>query len=188
MTTGAGRVLRVASALDAGRDRGSRASHGRPPFQRLEPDVRHDDTACVEATGRDDSPTLAAWNVTVRSARTAAPSTSPVEAFTPDGRSTATTGAPAALIRSITPAASGRGSPWKPVPKSASITTSAPTWSCVSSASKPASRINRAATRPSPPFEPPPQTTAKRGRPGRPQGSRAQRRRLRAPSARGRSG
>ena len=54
------------------------------------------------------------WKVTVRSASTAAPAVSPVEASTPEGRSTATTGAPHALIRSITAAASGRGAPWKP--------------------------------------------------------------------------
>ena len=44
--------------------------------------------------GCTQSPTFAAWNVTVTSARTHAPSTSPVEAFTPEGTSTATTGAP----------------------------------------------------------------------------------------------
>jgi hypothetical protein len=100
--------------------------------------------------------------VTVRSARTATPSTSPVEASTPEGRSTATTGTPVPLIRSINAAASARGAPWKPVPKSASTTTSAPSGSSVSSASRPASRISLAATRPSPPFEPRPQTTANR--------------------------
>ena len=41
------------------------------------------------------SPTFAAPNVTVTVARTAAPGTSPVEASTPDGTSTATTGRPA---------------------------------------------------------------------------------------------
>ena len=72
------------------------------------------------------SPTLLAWNVTVSVALTAAPATSPVEASTPEGRSTATTGSPQALIRSISAAASGRGAPWKPVPNSASIDDVAP--------------------------------------------------------------
>ena len=57
---------------------------------------------------------------------TAAPATSPVDASTPDGMSTATTGAPERLIsldRRVP--RSGRGSPWKPVPSSASITRSA---------------------------------------------------------------
>src|SRR5437762_689848 len=58
--------------------------------------------------------------VTVTSARTAAPATSPVDAFTPDGMSTATTGAPAPLIRSISAAVSSRGAPFIPVPSSAS--------------------------------------------------------------------
>ena len=70
-------------------------------------------------------------------------------------------GAAASFIRPISSAASGRGSPWKPVPKSASTTTSYPSRSSVSSATCPASRSTRAATRPSPPFEPPPQTHAK---------------------------
>ena len=67
---------------------------------------------------------------------------------------------PLALIRSITAAASGRGAPWNPVPKSASITRSAPPGSSLSTASRPASRRIRAAIRPSPPFAPPPHTTA----------------------------
>ena len=108
------------------------------------------------------SPTLLAWNVTVSDALTATPATSPVDASTPEGRSTETTGNPQALIRSIIAAASVRGEPWKPVPKSASITTSQPSTASVSTASRPASRSTRAAMRPSPPFEPSPQTTAKR--------------------------
>ena len=112
--------------------------------------------------GATTSPSFGPWKVTVRSASTAAPATSPVEASTPEGRSTATTGVPLALIRSIVAAASGRGAPRKPVPKRASITTSAPAGSSVSTASRPSSRRMRAAIRPSPPFAPPPQTTAKR--------------------------
>ena len=106
------------------------------------------------------SPSLRPWNVTVSVARTAAPPTSPVDASTPDGTSTETTGAPAALTRSIVAAASSRGSPWNPVPKSASTITSACSTAVVSTASRPSSRRIRAAIRPSPPFEPPPQTTA----------------------------
>ena len=56
------------------------------------------------------SPTLLAWNVTVSDALTATPATSPVDASTPEGRSTETTGNPQALIRSIIAAASGAGS------------------------------------------------------------------------------
>jgi hypothetical protein len=113
--------------------------------------------------GATTSPTFSAWNVTVRSACTAAPLISPVDASTPEGRSTETTGAGVAFIRSISSAAAGRGSPLKPVPKSASTTTSyVSSSSAASSATCPASRSSRAATRPSPPFEPPPQTHANR--------------------------
>ena len=66
----------------------------------------------------------------------------------------------AALIRPIVAAASARGSPWKPVPKSASTITSACSTAIVSTASQPSSRRMRAAIRPSPPFAPLPQTTA----------------------------
>jgi hypothetical protein len=61
--------------------------------------------------GATTSPTLRPWKVTVTAARTASPAISPVEASTPDGMSTETTGAPAELIRSIVAAASSRGSP-----------------------------------------------------------------------------
>ena len=44
--------------------------------------------------GATTSPTLRPWNVTVTSASTAAPAISPVDASTPEGRSTDTTGAP----------------------------------------------------------------------------------------------
>ncbi len=113
-----------------------------------------------KSPGAAARPTLRPWNVTVSDARTASPATSPVEASTPEGTSTDTTGAPAALIRSIVDAASARGSPWKPVPKSASTITSACSTAVVSTASRPCSRKIRAAIRPSPPLEPPPQTTA----------------------------
>ena len=72
-----------------------------------EADVGDDDLAGVEAPGATWSPTLLAWNVTVSEALTAAPATSPVDASTPEGRSTETTGSPQALIRSIIAAASG---------------------------------------------------------------------------------
>ena len=112
--------------------------------------------------GATASPSLRPWNVTVSAASTAAAAISPVDASTPDGTSTATTGTPAALIRAIVAAASSRGSPRKPVPKSASTITSACSTAVVSTASRPSSRRIRAAIRPSPPFEPPPQTTAMR--------------------------
>ena len=67
-------------------------------------------------------------NVTVTVARTALPSTAPVSAEIPLGRSTATTGRPAAfpaaLMHSIAAAWSGRTAPVTPVPRSASTTTS----------------------------------------------------------------
>jgi hypothetical protein len=105
---------------------------------------------------------LRPWNVTVSFAATAAPGTSPVDASAPDGMSTETTVAPEALIRSISAAASSRGAPWKPVPKSASRTRSAPSTSSDSRASRPASLSRFSAIRPSPPFAPPPQTPTMR--------------------------
>ncbi len=139
-------------------------------------------------------PTLSAWNVTVARACTADPSTLPVEASTPEGRSTDTTGTPAAFTSAITRAASDRGFPLNPVPKSASTTTSAGV--CSSTKATPASRArasmtaespaifsseptmraterlparaSSAATRsPSPPFAPVPQTTAARSASGK---------------------
>ena len=90
--------------------------------------------------GETASPALRPWNVTVTVARTASPATSPVDASTPEGTSTETTGAAAALIRWIVAAASARGSPWKPVPNSASMITSACSTAVVSTASRPSSR------------------------------------------------
>ena len=71
-------------------------------------------------------PTLAAWKLTVRSASTAAPATSPLEASTPEAMSQATTGAPQASIAAIAARAGSRGSPAKPVPKIASTTAPEP--------------------------------------------------------------
>src|SRR5215208_3984009 len=108
--------------------------------------------------GPTTRPTLSPCIVMVTSATTASPGTSPVEASTPDGMSTATTGAGASLIRRIRSAASARGAPENPVPNSASTTTSASLTSVDSSASSPSSRSSRTAIRPSPPFAPLPQT------------------------------
>ena len=139
--------------------------------------------------GDTHRPSLAEWNVAVAAARTAAPSTAPVEASTPLGTSAATTSAPVALIASIAPATGSRGAPEKPVPSSASTTAAAPSrapavkgagagpgrrarfsaGSPLSSAGSPVSststsrppvRSTRAATRPSPPLLPLPHTTA----------------------------
>ena len=71
-------------------------------------------------------PSLAAWKLTVTSASTAAPATSPVEASTPEAMSQATTGAPQRLIASIAAAAGSRGAPANPVPKIASTTAPEP--------------------------------------------------------------
>ena len=114
-----------------GASEGTRASRipasrgARPSRRSVEPDVGDDDAPRVEPARGDDEPDLAPVERDGERRRsTAAPATSPVEASTPEGRSTATTGVPQALIRSIIAAASGRGAPWNPVPKSASITTS----------------------------------------------------------------
>ena len=77
------------------------------------------------APGRIATPTFGAPNVTVRSARTASPSTAPVAPFTPDGMSTATTGAGEVLSPAIASAHSSSGTPRNPVPNTASIATSA---------------------------------------------------------------
>ena len=50
------------------------------------------DDARVLGAGQQDEPGFSAPNVTVRSARTAGPSTTPVAPFTPEGMSTATSG------------------------------------------------------------------------------------------------
>ena len=77
------------------------------------------------APGRSTTPTFGAPKVTVRSARTASPSTAPVAPFTPEGMSTATTGDGDAFSPAIASAQSSSGIPRNPVPKSASMTTSA---------------------------------------------------------------
>ncbi len=74
--------------------------------------------------GATARPTLRPCIVTVTSARTAAPATSPVDASTPDGMSTATTGTPPPLICSMSAEVSSRGAPFIPVPSSASMMTS----------------------------------------------------------------
>jgi hypothetical protein len=97
-----------------------------PGLAVLQPDVRDRDRAGSKAAGRDDEADLPPWNVTVCTARTASPAISPVDASTPEGTSTETIGTRDVFIRSMRAAASGRGSPWKPVPKSPSRTRSAP--------------------------------------------------------------
>ena len=81
--------------------------------------------ACV-FPGAIQSPGMAAWNVAVATARTAAPATSPVPASTPLGTSAAITGARAPLRSSITPALAPRGAPVAPVPSRASTSPAAP--------------------------------------------------------------
>jgi hypothetical protein len=76
----------------------------------------------VRGAGLDVEPSLAAWNVTVTSARTAGSPASPVDASTPLGTSSASTGRPLAAIASMAPATASRGAPVKPVPSSASTT------------------------------------------------------------------
>ncbi len=86
-----GRVLVV--GLAPSRHAAERCSAPTSRLLRLrvrEPDVGDEHDAGVEAPGATTTPSLRPWNVTVASARTAAPATSPVDASTPDGRSTAT--------------------------------------------------------------------------------------------------
>ena len=175
--------------------------------RRRDPDVDHLDRAGVGLAGRDPQPGLGrGGRSSVALARTASPSTSPVEASTPLGTSAATTGAAASLERRDRAAAGSRGAPEKPVPSTASTIPPAP--SSRSGAKAPArspgsrrscsaaspgaarraarrrarrrrgrpSRSSRAATSPSPPLLPLPHTTAIR-----PAGSAPRRRRRRAP-------
>ncbi len=76
--------------------------------------------------GAIQCPSLALWKLTVTSASTAIPFTSPVDASTPEAMSAATTGAPQSLIASIAASAGARGAPENPVPKIASTITPAP--------------------------------------------------------------
>ena len=76
--------------------------------------------------GAIQCPNLPRWKLTVTSACTAVPSTSPVDASTPEAMSAATTGASQPLIASIAVSAGARGAPENPVPKTASTITPAP--------------------------------------------------------------
>ena len=140
------------------------------------------------APGATYRPIFGAWFVVVTSARIAGPSTSPVAAFTPEGTSAATTGAPAALIEAMTPARGSRTTPSKPVPSNASTMAPEPSSAAgsngrggapgrrsrfvrgtparpssasgaITSTSCPASLSRRAEIRPSPPLLPGPTTT-----------------------------
>src|SRR4029450_3946591 len=62
-------------------------------------------------------PSLGAWKVTVASAATAFPSTSPVDALTPEATSVATTGASASFIASLAEAPRAPGVPGEPGPE-----------------------------------------------------------------------
>ena len=75
----------------------------------------------------------------VTSADTASPSTSPVDAFTPDGTSQATTAASCWLIAQIADATGSRGEPSNPVPSRASTTTPEPASRSRSNGSVPSS-------------------------------------------------
>ncbi len=133
-------------------------------------------------------PGLAAANVAVAVACTAAPPTSPVDASTPLGTSAAMTGASAASMAARTDAAGSRGAPVTPVPSTASTIAATPSRRsgangslstgsarrfaaaspCSSSGggtsrtrtTRPPRCSRRAATRPSPPLLPLPQTIA----------------------------
>jgi hypothetical protein len=77
----------------------------------LKPDVDELDPAGLQAPRRDGQADLLPWKVTVVVASTQTSETSPVEALTPEGTSTATTGTFAFRIASIERVASSRGSP-----------------------------------------------------------------------------
>ena len=87
--------------------------------------------ACSGPSPRN-SPALSATKLMVQSARTAAPMTAPLSAFSPEGRSSANTGRPQALMASMTLTSSERTAHVSPVPSSASTTRSAPA-SCAAS-------------------------------------------------------
>src|ERR1044072_1173795 len=91
----------TSSSADAGTSAGS-CARGRGPIGAMGTDPAWNRPAAIAR------PTFAAPNVTVAAARTAAPGPSPVDAFTPEGTSTATTGRPLAFTSSIIPAASSR--------------------------------------------------------------------------------
>ena len=78
------------------------------------------------AAGETRWATLRRWNVTVRSAFTASPGTSPLDAATPDGTSTLRVGTPWRFMASTAARAFERMSPSKPVPRTASTPASAP--------------------------------------------------------------
>ena len=90
----------------------------------LEPDVGDLDLAGVEASGRDDEPHLAAVERDRRGSVDRRAGDLAGRRVDARGQVDASTGAAAALIRSMSAAASARGSPVKPVPKSASTITS----------------------------------------------------------------
>ncbi len=90
-----------------------------------EADVHHADGPRALRARQEHDAALAAPNVTVRSLRTASPSTAPVAPFTPEGMSTATTGGAPAFNPSIAAAHRSSGTPRNPVPKTASTATSA---------------------------------------------------------------
>ena len=96
-----------------GRRRGAvRNPDRRPPAARR----------CATSRARPGGRAWPAWKLTVIAASTAGPSTSPLEASTPEAMSQATTGAPQRPIASIAAAAGSRAAPEKPVPKIASTT------------------------------------------------------------------
>ena len=124
------------------------------------------------ATSREQSGVRSSPRGSSRSGRPRPPHPRPrrVEASTPEAMSQATTGASQRLIASIAAAAGSRGAPSKPVPKIASTTAPEPTSqesrssgrspekSSSTSTAKPISESRRAATNPSPPLLPFPQT------------------------------
>ena len=132
--------------------------------------------------GATASPTLTPWKVTV-----AAASHGGARDLAASRRRRRTAGrsrAPARSTRSSprsAPPRPARGSPENPVPKSASTITSgsprsrSPAFASTIRVSRPASSSRRAVTRPSPPFEPPPQTSVQRRASGKRGAARARR-------------
>ena len=107
----------------AGAIRPMSASSGPP---RGDADVEHLDLARMSLARMDPQAGLGRVERDGRRARTAAPATTPVEASTPEGTSTLTTGAEQPSIAAIASPTAPRGSPAKPVPSRASTTHARP--------------------------------------------------------------
>ena len=157
----------------AARRAAARASRSRAPVSIASSPMSATCTiARVEAAGRDDEADLAAVerDGLVRLHRRR-PRPRRSTRRRRKGRRLRSTGAALALICSISARASGRGSPLNPVPNSASTITCgspssvSPAFASTMRTCFPRARGGGPRSRPSPPLEPPPQTTVQRSAP-----------------------